>query len=59
MTDNVKTIGGPDRPASIALIDAIERAIEEIAIDKLTPIEVLGCLDMVSKDFYKRIHIDD
>jgi len=58
MNDNAKPIKTPDRPASIALFDAIERAIDEIAPDKLTPIEVLGCLDLVGKVFYKQNFID-
>jgi hypothetical protein len=43
----------PERPASIALISAIEDVIYDLAPGKITPIEVLGCLDMVSKAFYK------
>ncbi len=45
--DNVKS------PDSIALITAIERQIEEIALENLTPVEVLGVLSLVSKRFYE------
>jgi hypothetical protein len=40
-------------PASIALIGAIEKQIEDIATDKMTPVEVLGVLDLVGKRFYE------
>lgn len=53
MSDNVKQIKTPDRPESIALITAIEDAIDQIAPGKLTPIEVLGCLDLASKRFHE------
>ena len=43
----------PDRPESVALVTALEDAIYNIAPEKMTPIEVLGCLDMVSKKFYE------
>jgi len=45
--------GVPDRPDSVALITAIENAIDEIATDKMTQIEVLGVLDLVGKRFYE------
>lgn len=55
--DKIKT---PDRPDSIALISALESAIDEISTGKMTPIEVLGCLDMVSKRFFdERLSIKD
>ena len=49
MKDKINT---PDRPHSIALITAVENAIHDIATENMTPIEVLGVLDMVSKRFY-------
>jgi len=51
--DNVEEIKTPERPASIALVTAIEDAIEDIAPDKMTAIEVLGVLDFVGKRFYE------
>jgi len=45
-------INVPDRPETVALISALEDAIYEIAPDKMTPVEVLGCLDMVKQQFY-------
>jgi len=50
---NVAEIKTPARPDSIALITAIESAIEEIATENMTPIEVLGVLDIVGKRFYE------
>jgi len=38
---NITKIKTPDRPSSIALMTAIEDAIEEIAPDKMTVIELL------------------
>ena len=49
----IAKLNTPDRPASIALITAIEDCIDEIARDKMTPIEVLGVLDLVAKQFYE------
>jgi hypothetical protein len=49
----VAVMKGPDRPDSIALITALEDAINEIASEKMTAIEVLGCLDLVGKRFYE------
>ncbi len=46
-------INVPDRPESIALMTAIEDAIEEIAPGKLTHYEVLGVLDAAGKRFYE------
>jgi hypothetical protein len=53
MGDKVAVINTPDRPDSIALITCLENAIHEIATEKMTCIEVLGCLDYVSKKFYE------
>jgi hypothetical protein len=50
--DNISEINTPERPDSIALITAIEDSITEIATGKMTAIEVLGVLELVSKRFY-------
>ena len=56
---SVTDLNGVKRPESIALITAIEDAIDEIASDKMTPIEVLGVLDLVSKRFFdERLKIE-
>lgn len=52
-------IDTPDRPASVALTTAFEDAIENIATDQLTHIEVLGCLDFVSKKYYENYLSED
>ncbi len=44
MVDKIKTV---DRPDSVALITAIESAIEDIATEKMTHIEVLGVIEVV------------
>jgi len=49
---NVKKIGTPKSPSSIALMTAIEDAIEDIAPGNMTAIEVLGVLDVVARRFY-------
>ena len=55
----VSVLNDTKRPDSIALITAIEGAIDEIASDKMTPIEVLGVLDVVSKRFFdERLRIE-
>ena len=43
---------GVERPCEVALISALEDAIEGIAPGNMTPAEVLGCLDIVAKRFY-------
>lgn len=48
----VKKIKTVDRPDSVALITAIELAIDDIASEKMTSIEVLGVLDLVGRRFY-------
>ena len=45
----IKTV---DRPDSIALMTAIENAIDDIAPEKMTAIEVVGVLDVVKSRFY-------
>jgi len=47
-------INTPDRPASVALTTAIEDCIYDIGTGELTLIEVLGCLDLVGKNFYDK-----
>ena len=47
----VKKIKTVDRPDSVALITAIELAIDDIATEKMTVIEVLGVLDLVARRF--------
>lgn len=42
------------RPDSRALIHAINEIIHEMAEGTMTPVEALGCLDVVSKSFYER-----
>ena len=42
----------PDRPDSIALLNAIEGVIDDIAVGKMTPMEVLGVLDWAGKEFF-------
>ena len=44
-----------DRPAEKALIDAIEKSIEDIAYGNMTLAEILGCLDLVSKQVYEEL----
>ncbi len=49
----IESINTVDRPASIALMTAIEDSIEDIATGKMTAIEVAGVLDVVSKRFFE------
>ena len=39
--------GKTDRPMEVALLDALEDAINDIAPGKMTHIEVVGCLEML------------
>lgn len=41
-----------DRPHQVALMTAIEDAIEQIAPENMTAIEVIGVLDVVKSRFY-------
>ena len=52
MTDNIIKLNADDRPHCAALINALEDAIYEIGQGKITPIEILGVLDFLSKKFY-------
>ncbi len=45
--------GDEINPIQGELTKAILNAIEEIATDKLTHIEILGTLDFVSKSYYR------
>lgn len=47
MSDNVIQLGGVDRPLEVALLDALEDVINEIAPGNMTHIEVVGCLEML------------
>ena len=51
---SVKSIGGDsvDRPAGVALYNEIERVIEDIATDAMTPFEVVGVLNVLTQRFY-------
>jgi len=51
---NIHQLNDILRPHEVALVDAINKSIEDIAIGKMTMIEILGCLDFISKD----IHLD-
>lgn len=41
-----------DRPHQVVLITAIEDAIEQIAPENMTAVEVIGVLDVVKSRFY-------
>ena len=48
----VTKISTPKSPDSIALITAIEDCINEIATENMTPIEVMGVLELVKIRFF-------
>lgn len=48
-----------DRPDSVAFVEAVEDIIDAMAVGNMTPIEVLGCLDLVAKEFYKNHFWDE
>lgn len=55
MNNVVNVYFGSDQPAAGALITAIENDIAAFyEAGKLTPVEVLGILDYVSKQFHKK-----
>lgn len=56
---NIRAIDTCDRPQTVSLITAIEDAIYEIAPGKMTPIEVLGCLDLIAKNFHSKNFNED
>jgi len=58
MGEVTKLEGVPMRPETISLFTAIENAIEEVAVGKLTPTEVLGTLELVKQDFFQRTFIE-
>lgn len=45
----------PDRPETPALITAIEDVIDEIAPGKMTPVEVVGVLEVVKAGYLSAI----
>jgi len=49
--DNVTAIKTVDRPHTVALITAIEEAIEEVALGNMTAVEIIGCLHMVAANY--------
>ena len=51
LKNNVESIKTVDRPHAVALITAIEEAIDSIAINNMTPIEVYGCLHKVAAKY--------
>lgn len=53
-TDNVTEIKTVDRPHTVALITALENAVEEVAMGNLTPMEVYACLHMVADKYLPR-----
>ncbi|MCZ6468045.1 MAG: hypothetical protein O6499_00160 [Candidatus Dadabacteria bacterium] len=44
---------GVDRPAQVALLDAIRKVIDEVSDGTMTTIEVLGVLDVIGRQIYK------
>lgn len=52
MTNNVVSLStGVDRPHTVALITAIEEAVDNIAIGNMTAVEVYGCLHLVAAKY--------
>ena len=45
-------LGSKDRPREVILITSIHKAINEISVNEMTLAEILGCLEIVSKDVY-------
>lgn len=56
---NVKRIDTCDRPETVVLITEIEEVIYNIAPGKMTPIEVLGCLDLIAKNFHSKHFLEE
>jgi len=52
MTNIKQMNNGIDRPMEIALLDAIHKAIFEVAGDKMTGPEIIGCLELIKLHFY-------
>lgn len=50
--DKVTSIGTGTQPRQMMLVDAIQKQIQDIAIDHMTPIEVLGVLSYMSQDHF-------
>lgn len=55
---NITEINSVIRPHEVALINAINLSIDEIAVGNMTLAEILGCLDLVAKDIYQQNAID-
>ena len=50
---NVKQINnGIDRPMEVALLDALRNTISEVAGDKMTGPEIIGCLELIKLNIY-------
>lgn len=52
---NISKIETVDRPAEIALMNAITKAIDDIAVGKMTLAEILGVLDLAGKELFERL----
>ena len=48
---NVADIKTVDRPHTVALITAIEEAIDNVAVGNITPLEVYAVLHMVAANY--------
>lgn len=51
MPSSVTDIKTVDRPHTVALITAIEDAIDDIAVGNVTPLEVYAVLHMVAANY--------
>lgn len=51
---NVEELHKKEKPLQKRLLDALEQAIIEHGYDKLTPVEVLGCLDYTKALFLEK-----
>ncbi len=52
MNNKIQQINTVSSPATVALISAFDKAIEEIAEGTLTPVEVIGALEYTKMRFH-------
>jgi hypothetical protein len=56
MSDNIVNLDkGIDRPLEVSLMDAIEYVIEEIAVGRMTHVEIVGTLEMIKAKYTSHI----
>lgn len=55
----LKRLDVPERPLEVSLIDAFNRAIDELGRNNMTLAEIIGCIETVKFDLWMEVTEDN